>query len=218
MLTKLAVNRGSIQKQLSPSNWSKRDLNHDATKYCEIFQTCSSLAAAHWLHHDKTTVAKTDDEYHSMIISKLQFLRLTFRLCLWFVAHLAPSLASISMLPAEILQLVFRELQSSTSRDHNDFTTAFRVCSKWREIGERLLWTDISLADECLSRFVARNSGRHASKLSLTIIIDPVSCEYPKSQVFPGSNVDIALRARRLLSCGKHCERCLRSCEGCQIL
>ena len=86
----------------------------------------------------------------------------------------------MNRLPSELLRLILEKVRLMSKLDcSNSFSKALRVCSKWNEAGENLLWTDVSLESDRLGQFLPQNHQRSASILSLTILIRPSKYEWP---------------------------------------
>lgn len=96
-------------------------------------------------------------------------------------------------LPSELLRQILQWLRlSSKINQSNDFTTSLRVCSKWRDAGERLLWTDVSLEDNTVGRFISGGGRKDASIMSLTLLMRPLHFEWPEEAVLSDPDLDIS--------------------------
>ena len=95
-------------------------------------------------------------------------------------------------LPSELIRQILQWLRLSSRIDHTaNFNTALRVCSKWGDIGERLLWTDVSLENDRIDRFLSGGGRRDAFITSLTLLIRPLHFQWPEEVVINDPDLDI---------------------------
>lgn len=79
--------------------------------------------------------------------------------------------------PTELLELLFTFVAGDAALNSDGLlTTLLCVCSRWRDIGTRVIWTNISLNPEKLARFAGSTSGStyHSLVRSLTLFIPQI--------------------------------------------
>jgi F-box-like len=99
--------------------------------------------------------------------------------------------APLNKLPPELLRHILRWLRllPKATRD-NSFTCCLRTCSQWREIGESLLWTDVSLENDSIGRFTVGPMEHDTSILSLTLLMQPLAYEWQEDQYPEDPDID----------------------------
>ena len=122
-------------------------------------------------------------------------------------------------LPSELLRQILRWLRlSSKINQSNDFTAALRVCSKWRDAGERLLWTDVSLEDNTVGRFLSGGGRKDASIMSLTLLIKPLHFEWPEEVVLNDPDLDTSNESPATSALWKRLEKLPQRLRGMESL
>jgi hypothetical protein len=82
--------------------------------------------------------------------------------------------APCDQLAPELLSRILRHVRLELNLNQtNDFINCLTVCSKWHEVGQKLLWTDMYLDDNRIAHFEQSNSASHISTLCSQSLLTP---------------------------------------------